>query len=48
MNNTLTDLVVYSFIVAGIFLMTKSSTGSQLVTATTSGYANIVKAATGQ
>ncbi len=49
MNNTVTDFVVYSFIVAGIFLMTKpGGQGPALVSSLTNGYANIAKAVTGQ
>lgn len=47
-KNTFTDLFVYSFIVAGIFVMTKNANGSNLVKAGTSGYAGIIQAATGQ
>jgi hypothetical protein len=48
MNNTAGDFVTYSFIVAGIFVMTKTGNGANLVKSLTSGYANIVKAVTGQ
>lgn len=47
-KNTATDLIVYSFIVAGIFVMTKTANGANLVKAGTAGYAGIVQAATGQ
>lgn len=48
MNNSITDLVVYSSIVAGIYLFTKSGNGASLVKSATSGYAGIVQAETGQ
>lgn len=49
MNNTAGDLVVYSMIVAGILVMTRpGSQGPKLVSSLTTGYANIVKAVTGQ
>lgn len=48
-SNVFTDIVVYSFIVAGIFVMTgPQSQGPKFVTAATSGYAGIVQAASGQ
>lgn len=48
-TSAITDLVVYSFIVAGILVMTKpGSQGPALVNATTGGYAKIVQAASGQ
>jgi hypothetical protein len=47
-NNVFVDIVVYSMIVGGILVMTRpGSQGPGLVTATTNGYAGIVKAATG-
>lgn len=47
--NTISDGIVYSLIVAGILVMTKpGSQGPKLVNSLTSGYANIVKAVTGQ
>lgn len=49
MNNSLTDLVTYSFLVAGIFVLTKpGGNGPSLVKALTNGYAGIVQSATGQ
>lgn len=49
MNNTLSDIVTYSFLVGGILVMTRpGSQGPKLVSNLTSGYGNIVKAATGQ
>lgn len=49
MNNTLSDIVVYSFLVGGILVMTRpGSQGPTLVKNLTAGYANIVKASTGQ
>lgn len=46
--NTLTDFVVWGSVVAAIMLLTSNSNGKGLVTATTNGYANIVKAETGK
>lgn len=47
--NKLGDLITYSFLVGGILVMTRpGSKGPQFVTALSNGYANIVKAATGQ
>lgn len=47
--NTAGDIATYSLIVAGILVMTRpGSQGPKLVTSLTSGYANIVKAVTGQ
>lgn len=51
MNRTssVTDLVVYSFLVAGILVMTRpGSQGPALLNSLTGGYAKIVQAATGQ
>lgn len=47
-NNVFVDVVVYSFIVAGIFVMTANANGTALTKAATGGYAGIVQAATGQ
>lgn len=48
-GNVFGDIVVYSMIVGGILVMTRpSSQGPALVSAGTTGYSNIVKAATGQ
>ena len=47
-NNVFVDLVTYSFVVAGIFVMTANQNGTNLVKASTGGYAGIVQAATGQ
>lgn len=47
--NTASDFVVYSLVVAGIFVMTApNSKGPQLVNSLTSGYAKIVNAVTGR
>ena len=49
MNNTMTDLITYSFLVAGILVMTRpGSQGPGFVKALTGGYARIVQATTGQ
>lgn len=49
MKSTLTDVVVYSSIVAAIFVMTApKSQGPALVGKVTSGYARLVQAETGQ
>ena len=49
MNNTATDFVVYSLIVAGVLVMTRpGSQGPALVNALTHGYARIAQAVTGQ
>lgn len=48
-NNVFSDIVVYSMVVGGILVMTRSgSQGPALVTAATNGYGGIVKDATGQ
>jgi hypothetical protein len=48
-SNVFVDLVVYSFVVAGIFVLTNpQSQGPKFVTAATHGYASIVQAASGQ
>jgi hypothetical protein len=48
-TSSLTDLVVYSFIVAGIFVMTRpNSQGPQFIKNLTGGYARIVQASSGQ
>jgi hypothetical protein len=48
-SNVLTDIVVYSMLVAGLLVMTRpGSQGPPLVSAFTGGYSNIIKAATGQ
>lgn len=47
--NVFTDIVIYSMLVGALLVMTRpGSQGPGLVTASTSGYSNIVKAATGQ
>lgn len=46
--NKLVDLGTYVFIVAGIYVFTKTRNGTQFVRALFSGFANIVQAATGQ
>lgn len=48
-SNTATDIVVYSFIVGGILVLTRpGSQGPGFVKNLTGGYARIVQAATGQ
>lgn len=48
-SNVLTDIVVYSMVVAGIFVLSNpQSQGPKLVSAFTGGYAGIIRAATGQ
>lgn len=48
-RSTGTDLVVYSFLVGGIFVLTRpGSQGPSLVNNLTGGYAKIVQASTGQ
>jgi len=45
----MTDLITYSFLVAGILVMTRpGSQGPGFVKALTGGYARIVQATTGQ
>ena len=47
--NDLSDLITYSFLVGGILVLTRpGSQGPTIVQNLTSGYASIVKAATGQ
>ena len=47
--NTVSDAITYSLVVAAILVMTRpGSQGPKLVNSLTSGYANIVKAVTGQ
>jgi len=49
MNNTLTDLVVYSFLVGAILVLTRpGSQGPTFIKNLTGGYARIVQASTGQ
>ena len=49
MNNNLTDLITFSFLVAGILVMTRpGSQGPAFVKSLTGGYARIVQASTGQ
>jgi hypothetical protein len=48
-NNSIADLVTYSFLVGGILVLTRpGSQGPGFVKALTGGYAQIVQAATGQ
>lgn len=48
-KNSLTDLIVYSFLVGGILVMTRpGSQGPALINNLTHGYARIVQASTGQ
>jgi hypothetical protein len=47
-NNALTDLVVYSFLVGAILVLTRpGSQGPVFIKNLTSGYARIVQASTG-
>lgn len=47
--NDLADLITYSFIVAGILVMTRpNSQGPKLVSNLAKGYAGIVQASSGQ
>lgn len=47
--NTLTDAVTYSFVVAGILVLTRpGSQGPKLLSTVTNGWAHIVQAASGQ
>jgi hypothetical protein len=47
--NDISDLITYSFLVAGILVMTRpGSQGPALVKGLTSGYTGIVQAASGQ
>lgn len=46
--NKLTDLGVYAFVVAGIYVFTKTTNGVNFVSALFGGFANVVQAATGQ
>lgn len=49
MKNSLSDLIVYSFLVGGILVMTKpGSQGPALVRNLMGGYARIVQSSTGQ
>jgi hypothetical protein len=49
MKNGTTDLIVYSFLVGGILVLTRpGSQGPTLLKNLTSGYAGIVQASTGQ
>jgi hypothetical protein len=48
-KNSVTDIIVYSFVVGGILVLTRpGSQGPSFVKALTGGYAGIVQAATGQ
>lgn len=48
-NNAITDLIVYSFLVGAILVLTRpGSQGPALVKNLTSGYGRIVQASTGQ
>lgn len=46
--NRLTDLGLYAFIVAGIYVFTKTKNGTAFVSSLFGGFANVVQAATGQ
>ena len=49
MNNSLTDLITYSFLVGGILVLTRpGSQGPKFIRALTGGYSQIVQASTGQ
>lgn len=47
-KNVVTDIVVYSMLVAGIYVLTANTNGTNLVKALGSSYAGIVQAASGQ
>lgn len=48
-TSVFTDIVVYSMLVGALLVMTRpGSQGPGLVSSATTGYSNIVKAATGQ
>lgn len=47
-SNVATDIIVYSSIVAGIFLMTATANGSNLMKSTLGGWGGVIQAATGQ
>lgn len=48
-NNVFADIVIYSMAVGALLVMTRpGSQGPALVGSATTGYSNIVKAATGQ
>lgn len=48
-QNAITDLVVWSFLVGAILVLTRpGSQGPKFISNLTGGYANIVKASTGQ
>lgn len=44
----LTDIGTYAFIVAGIYVFTKTKNGTNFVSALFGGFANVVQASTGQ
>jgi hypothetical protein len=46
--NRIVDLGVYAFIVAGIYVFTKTKNGTSLVKALFGGFSNVVQSATGQ
>jgi hypothetical protein len=49
MKNSMTDFITYSFLVGGIFLMTKpGGQGPSFVKNLFGGYAQVVQASTGQ
>jgi hypothetical protein len=48
LGNVLTDIIIYSSLVAAVMLMTKNANGANLVDKGTAGYANIILAETGQ
>lgn len=46
--NRIIDLGVYAFVVAGIYVFTKTDNGTALVKALFGGFSNVVQSATGQ
>lgn len=46
--NRLMDVGFYAFVVAGIYVFTKTKNGTGFVSALFGGFANVVQAATGQ
>lgn len=48
MKNSVTDLVVYSMVVAGIYVLTANKNGTSLVSALFSGYSGVVKSVEGR
>lgn len=48
MRNNVTDFITYSFLVAGILVLTANKNGANFVTSLSNGYTGIVQAVTGQ